>query len=83
MTDHRNFNLRRSARSAAIVAGVLFGGAIILLWSWNGFAVDILQAPALRFKQALALELLLLLAAVAPALTMRLLGTRRHQQTHP
>jgi len=78
MTDLPKPPLRRAAHAVLAVAGALFAGAVVLLWSWNGFAVEILQAPALRFRHALALELLLLSAAAAPALGARLFAARRH-----
>lgn len=82
MADHRNSRLRRAARAVLAIAGVLFAGAVVLLWSWNGFAVEILQAPALHFRHALALELLLLSAAAVPALGARLFAARRHAPAH-
>lgn len=77
MTDPRTSRLRRTTHAAAAVAGALVAGAVVLLWAWNGFAVDILQAPALSFRHALALELLLLAGAAAPALAVRLFAARR------
>lgn len=77
MTDRKTLPVRRWAHSALAALGILFAGAIVLLWSWNGFAVDILQAPELRFSHALALELLLLSAAAAPVLAVRMLDLRR------
>lgn len=81
MTEHRKSRLRRAAHAGLAIAGVLFAGAVVLHWSWNGFAVEILQAPALRFKHALALELLLLSSAAVPAVGARLFAARRNAPT--
>jgi len=78
MTDRPKHSLRRWGHAVLAAALLLFAGAAVLLWSWNGFAAEILAAPALRFRHALALELLLLTAAAMPALAVRLTGARRH-----
>ncbi|MBF0370832.1 MAG: hypothetical protein HQL52_15390 [Magnetococcales bacterium] len=35
---------------------VMLGGGILMLWSWNTFAVDLFQAPEIRFRHVLALQ---------------------------
>lgn len=37
---------------------------ITLLWGWNTFAVEILSMDEMKFKHALALELLILVIAI-------------------
>lgn len=69
-------NAKRHGRTILLTLVVLFGGGIALLWGWNTFAVELLSQPAMKFKHALALELLLLCVAAAFPLTWRLFGTR-------
>lgn len=53
------------------VFGVLFAFAaasVAILWSWNSFAVDILGLPEIRFRHAVALELLVVVLSATTAL---------------
>lgn len=38
---------------------ILFGG-VAILWSWNTIAVDLFSQPAMEFRNAVAVELLLI-----------------------
>ncbi len=55
----------------------LFAFATILLWGWNTFAVEVLGQHAMRFKHALALEVLLLSVAGVFPVVWRLFASRR------
>lgn len=76
------FNLRHFRnsypRSAGFVAvtGALTTATVIVLFAWNSFAVPVLDADTLRFKEALGLTLLAVVAGrlLAPA------RRRKHRQ---
>ena len=63
-------NRRRFIRALTGVAG-LAGLALVVLFAWNSFAVPVLDADSLRFKEALGLTLLTAIAG-------RLLTAGRH-----
>jgi hypothetical protein len=51
-------------------------GGVAVLWSWNTVAADLLGAPVIAFRHALALLLLVVTLAVAAGWAARL--ARRH-----
>lgn len=55
------------------VAGALTLATVIVLFAWNSFAVPVLEADTLRFKEALGLTLLISVAG-------RLLAPARRQE---
>ena len=50
-------NNRNAFRALFIAALVGFVFTVIVLFSWNSFAPDLFQLPAMKFKQALGLVL--------------------------
>ena len=71
--DHstRSSNWRAAVRHVTAALVALSAAAILVLFAWNSFAVTVLGAATLRFKEALGLTLLAALAA-------RLVTRRRH-----
>ncbi len=59
-------------RRVATTIGALAAVAIVVLFAWNSFAVPVLDAEMLRFKEALGLTLLV-------AITGRLFAPRDHR----
>lgn len=53
---------RSAVRHVAAALGALTATAILVLFAWNSFAVTVLDAEALRFKEALGLTLLVAIA---------------------
>ena len=70
----------RTAGTVAASAALAFA-AVIVLFAWNSFAVPVLEADTLRFKEALGLTLLLSVTGrlIAPA---RRREHRLHQTGH-
>lgn len=71
--DHSH---KKHGKTLALAIAALLGGGIALLWGWNTFAVEILSQQEMRFKHALALELLVLSVAVMIPMAWRLFGSR-------
>jgi hypothetical protein len=65
------------ARHIVLGLATYAAGTVAILWVWNAFAVDILGLPAIRFRHAVALELLVF-AASAPLTISRII---RHDTT--
>jgi len=59
-------------RHVATALGGVAAAAIVVLFAWNSFAVTVLDAAALRFKEALGLTLLVAIAG-------RLFAPRTHR----
>lgn len=77
MRDHSRY--KGHARAAATALGILALMTTTLLWGWNTFSTEILALPAIRFKHALALELLLVSVASSIPAAWRLFAVRDHQ----
>ena len=56
---------RRIGRRAAHRVGLGLLACVVVLWSWNAVAADLLGAPAMAFRHALALLLLVMTLATA------------------
>jgi len=67
---------KRHGKTILMALAIVIGGGIALHWGWNTFAVELLSQQAMKFKHALALELLLLSVATVFPLTWRMFGTR-------
>jgi hypothetical protein len=74
----KNHHVERNGRARALVLGLagLVVVAVALLWGWNTFAVEVLGQQSMKFKHALALELLILCVAGVFPLAWRLRGHR-------
>lgn len=66
----------RHGKSLVLALLVMLLGSIILVWTWNGIAIELLSMPTMKFKHALALELSLFSIASVFPLTWRLLSGR-------
>jgi hypothetical protein len=77
MTD-RSYPLRRWGRAALMASLFLLVSGALLLWAWNAVAIELFDAPAIRFKHALAFQ-----AAFAALATMPLLIARYLRRTDP
>lgn len=62
---------RRGHRLLKLVAGLVFT-AVALTWFWSTTAVDVFQAPALRFSDAFAAVLVAMLLAFGCGAAFRL-----------
>ncbi len=76
-TDNKGYKM---TIAILVAIGVLFVSGVLILWSWNTFAVDLFQAPKMQFRHALAIELLAASIAAIFGLTLRLSSghTRHH-----
>ena len=72
MTHERRW--RPLSQAALMLGALLIFGSFVLLWSWNAFAVDLLGARAMEFKQALAAELLVAVVAATLASVAQIFG---------
>lgn len=72
MKDHA----RHAGRAGRLVIALaaLAAAAGVLLWGWNTLAVELLSQPAMRFRHAVALELIVLALAAAPLIARRLVA---------
>jgi hypothetical protein len=61
----------RLAHNAVVGLAAIAAGTVAIQWGWNTFAVEILGLPDIRFRHAVALELLVL-AVPAPVALPRL-----------
>jgi len=74
----RHLDHQRHGRTLFAALAVLTMGSIGLHWGWNTFAVEILSQQAMKFKHALALELILLATAgVLPVIWRLFTGRSR------
>lgn len=71
MHHDRQTWFQRWGRVPFIVLLSAIGGGVLLLWAWNTIAVELFQAPSIRFKHVLAFQ------AGLAALTMVPLAIRR------
>lgn len=71
MTNHDHTRFRRHGRAILIALALLFTGAVILQWSWNGVGAELFSAPAIRFKHAVAVEMSFAVLFVLHALAAR------------
>ncbi|MCB1909586.1 MAG: hypothetical protein KDH15_19675 [Rhodocyclaceae bacterium] len=71
MNDHPE-NTTGPVRTLVVALAVLISTSTALLWGWNTFATEVLDLPAIRFKHALALELIVLAMAAVVPFTWRL-----------
>jgi hypothetical protein len=71
--DHSN---RQHGKTLVLAMAVLFGGSVALLWGWNTFAVEVLSQQEIKFRHALALQLLVLSIAGMIPMAWRLVGKR-------
>lgn len=67
---------RAGARKLAHGLGMAFLAGVVLLWSWNTLASDLLGAPVMAFRHALALLLLVVTLAIAAGWAARLAHRR-------
>ncbi len=64
--------------TAIVIATLLLISSMIVLWSWNTLAVDLFQASVIKYKHALAAELLVATVSITLGLAFRLSSTRSH-----
>lgn len=64
----------RPARAILFTMGLIVGGTLLLLWSWNTLATDLFSLPAAQFKHVLGLEVCLLVICLAHRSTSKLLS---------
>jgi hypothetical protein len=63
---------RALARKLAHGLGIGFLACVVLIWSWNTVAVDLLDAPAMMFRHALAVLLMVVTLTLAVSWAARL-----------
>ncbi|MBM3510432.1 MAG: hypothetical protein FJX61_09910 [Alphaproteobacteria bacterium] len=68
--DHAT-RLHRWGHIVLIATLVVLLGSVALLWGWNTAAVDLFQAPTIKFKHALAFEAALAALVAVPLLVAR------------
>jgi hypothetical protein len=73
MKNHHIVHKGRARVLVLVLAGFVMM-AMALLWGWNTFAVEVLGQQTMRFKHALALEVLLLSVAGVFPVARRLFG---------
>ena len=81
MTDFNARPIRHSGRAIAAATAWFVVGAVIMLWSWNAIFVDLFAAPAIDFRQAVAGELMIAVAAANVGLGIRLITSRRQRNS--
>lgn len=69
--DHQG---RRHGRQLAVIGLAALFGSVVLLWSWNTVAVDLLGLKPMMFKHAFAIQLLFLSTAFVFLLPRRFMG---------
>jgi hypothetical protein len=57
MSEHQRRRTHGAAKTTLVAIAVFVGGSILLLWSWNTLAADLLQLPEAGFKHAVAFGL--------------------------
>jgi hypothetical protein len=77
MIDHATPHPRRWGHAALIVLATLLVGGVMLLWAWNTLAVDLFQAPEIRFKHVLAFEFAIAALTALPLVLHRQFGRDR------
>ena len=72
MLDQKEGGLRRWSHIMTIVLLTVLVSGALMLWAWNTIAVELFQAPEIRFKHVLAFQ-----AAVAALTALPLVVARR------
>ena len=73
--EHKGHSFGKAAIMIAIILAV---GSTVVLWSWNTLAVDLFEASAIKYKHALAFELLVATLSLSVGLAFRLSSGRNH-----
>ena len=76
MHEHTNIRWCHGAKATLFVVAALLVGGVLILWSWNTFAGDLFQAPDMKFRHALAAEILIGVVAAIVALLTRVFRSR-------
>jgi hypothetical protein len=77
MIEHSDaYHKTRPGRTILLLLGMLTGGAVVILWSWHSVAVDLFKLPAIQFKHAFALELLLLMLVLLSNIASSLVASQ-------
>ncbi|MSO89253.1 MAG: hypothetical protein EXQ89_04695 [Rhodospirillaceae bacterium] len=72
MHHDRQTRFQRRGRVAFIALLSAIGGGMLLLWAWNTIAVELFQAPNIRFKHVLAFQMGLAALTMVPLAILRL-----------
>lgn len=81
MTDRKEKRPHRWGHATVmILLAVLLSGAL-MLWAWNTIAVELFQAPAIRFKHALAFQAAIAALTALPVVVARCLRRDRTKST--
>lgn len=71
--NERTHAFRRRGHAILMAALFFLVSGALLLWAWNTIAIELLQAPAIRFKHVLALQAAVTALAALPVLVARYL----------
>jgi hypothetical protein len=71
MIDRTTEHPRRWGHAALIVLATLLVAGVMMMWAWNTLAVDLFQAPDIRFKHVLAFEFAIVALTALPFVTLR------------
>ncbi len=77
MPEHHDRRWRYIAKAAPVLIAVLILGGILIHWSWNTVAGDLFQAPGMKFRHAVAAEVLIGVVAAIGALSARVFSRSR------
>lgn len=81
MTDRKENRPHRWGHATVmILLAVLLSGAL-MLWAWNTIAVELFQAPVIRFKHVLAFQASIAALTALPVFVTRCLRRDRMKST--
>ena len=78
MSDKHKWHMPGYGRIALGAVGVLFIGAVLIMWGWNTIAADFFGAEPVRFKHALAAEFMIAVVFALNALITRTFRQSAH-----
>ncbi len=80
MTQEVNTKYQNIGRILLVGTAIVLIGGIAMMWSWNTLAVDLFQLPAVKFRHAIAAELLLISLGAGLGIGARIPGGNRQHR---
>ena len=77
MIEQHQARWRRYGVAAIAIVATFFVGGVLIHWSWNTVAHDLFQAPVMKFRHAIAVEILVAVLAGISTFASRMANRRQ------